>query len=849
MATAPLVAGEAHSAGGWGAAGGAPVFRGQIVTAEAAARVHLTQRGDGQTEQILRLGAPRWLNTLQIVGAAAIHTVEVQDLDGAWQPYAATIVAGSGESWIFGEAVHAQAVRLVTPADPEKPDGRGVIQIIPRLEQTDLDDSGDGGGNTFFYEYVVNYAGTGQINLPACDDDAWGLRDELDDAGWAWAGYGNSSAWEEDWKRSASGGTEGTYPDARDFAYFAGHGNSTSFIFGNQTRDDCCVSTGDASGAWGDGDLEWVALAVCQTLTSDGGWANAMDGLHLICGAVDNIADAEYGEDFGERLVSTWFLDGATRVKTAWFETMDRFMGSGVDIRVIGENSTMGNDYIWGEGTVAADPVVDCCYTRWNFVTTSDSDGEEHPSALIRYQHQAQPPVENPVVFDANADSSESVEVIVSANLLAANGGLPATATLFRNITQPATEQTVAAIAERLCGTGQQLCGAQIATNPSGDTIHAVDGPIKLRVCRATRAIELTDERTWLTPRAAPPRLLSASQAVETATGFLTAWGQFPTGAQVAFVDFIRQADVDRRSGEELAASSFNLAQRVVFRRTLGPAQTPVFGPGGELNVILGDNGQLLRTARHGYRMLQPEGTVTLLPLTRVLGDLAALGPAITIGNVRTPVRSIQVDDVQFGYYEQPCAIPQQWIRPTAHLLVTLTDTAGNRSGATLDIHVDAPPLAADVVAPVDGVRVRPGAEVCFNGRVNGGIPPYSVRWNDATTETPLGTTLNPCAALQLSISPERYLALHTITLSATDARGETAHATVEVRVTLPGDTNCDGRVDFNDINPFVVALVGQAPYDAQFPACDYLQADVDGDNLVTFNDIGPFVQALVAGG
>ncbi len=61
------------------------------------------------------------------------------------------------------------------------------------------------------------------------------------------------------------------------------------------------------------------------------------------------------------------------------------------------------------------------------------------------------------------------------------------------------------------------------------------------------------------------------------------------------------------------------------------------------------------------------------------------------------------------------------------------------------------------------------------------------------------------------------------------------------------GDLDCDGDVDFDDISPFVLALSGQAGYEAQFPDCHWLNADCDEDGDVDFDDISPFV-AILAG-
>jgi hypothetical protein len=59
------------------------------------------------------------------------------------------------------------------------------------------------------------------------------------------------------------------------------------------------------------------------------------------------------------------------------------------------------------------------------------------------------------------------------------------------------------------------------------------------------------------------------------------------------------------------------------------------------------------------------------------------------------------------------------------------------------------------------------------------------------------------------------------------------------------GDTNCDGAVNFADINPFVVALGDINQYKQQYPNCYWQNADCDDNGAVTFADIDPFVQLL----
>jgi hypothetical protein len=62
-----------------------------------------------------------------------------------------------------------------------------------------------------------------------------------------------------------------------------------------------------------------------------------------------------------------------------------------------------------------------------------------------------------------------------------------------------------------------------------------------------------------------------------------------------------------------------------------------------------------------------------------------------------------------------------------------------------------------------------------------------------------------------------------------------------------PGDLNCDGLIDFADINPFVLALTDPNGYAAQFPDCNIMNADINEDGLVDFGDINPFVDLLTS--
>ncbi len=86
------------------------------------------------------------------------------------------------------------------------------------------------------------------------------------------------------------------------------------------------------------------------------------------------------------------------------------------------------------------------------------------------------------------------------------------------------------------------------------------------------------------------------------------------------------------------------------------------------------------------------------------------------------------------------------------------------------------------------------------------------------------------------------------------DSAHHGSYATSEIFAHTPappvatGDLNCDGTVDFFDIDPFVTALLNPTEYELQYPDCDRLAADVDGDGVVNFFDIDPFVGLLLGG-
>jgi hypothetical protein len=64
----------------------------------------------------------------------------------------------------------------------------------------------------------------------------------------------------------------------------------------------------------------------------------------------------------------------------------------------------------------------------------------------------------------------------------------------------------------------------------------------------------------------------------------------------------------------------------------------------------------------------------------------------------------------------------------------------------------------------------------------------------------------------------------------------------------VPGDCDCDGRIDGADIRAFVLALINPSGYCLAYPACHLRNADANGDGVVNAADVGPFRELLLCG-
>ena len=236
-------------------------------------------------------------------------------------------------------------------------------------------------------------------------EDAGGFYSELrnNDGANGLFNWGDSLAWEDDFKANVRSGHADQWVERADIVYFTGHGSPTGFYFRSDTPDDSQVR-GDftSTSAGNDGDLrlghhnlEWLCLEVCNTLQMDASvsganrdvfdrWADAFDGMHTILSFTTTSLDlATPGRYFAACLDGRWlnviyglpaFLFPQRlpmKVIDAWFYMAEVCQPSDVESAVLYANSegtNTGADFLHGHGFVSPDPRLGRGWFSWTWI-------------------------------------------------------------------------------------------------------------------------------------------------------------------------------------------------------------------------------------------------------------------------------------------------------------------------------------------------------------------------------------------------------------------------------------------------------------------------------------------------
>ncbi len=736
----------------------------------------------GEALEFAFVGAPRWINRLAVSGELGAWRVALRDLEGAWSAW---LTGRAATPETIGEPLFATGLRFVAVPTADFPGGVRVAGLKAIFHQDDPDRAGraDAGSPTYHADWINDYPGT-DSDLTKCDNDADDMGDKLPNTWTTWL-HGDANAHEVHFKNTGIGnGDNNDHADNADLAYFSGHGTSQvdagytntslgSMKFGDTTHDDAYIVPSDMANAWGDDQMEWLVSTSCQTLRVAGRpyWKLGMVGVHLLCGSDSVIADKSYGEVLGEETVDNGLFDTAVTVKQSWFDAMDEWNGAHEGAVVQAENSTMGNDFIWNEGTVAADPTVDATWITWIYDVGSVAPSPPAPP-------HAAPALRDPVRIDARPGRGWPVRV--DRSLLA---GATAPAMPVWNVVPRMVDSFyVRNLANAICASEGILCGGQIGQGAPGE-LNLIQGQFELRVRQATGGFSATDAKNWLGWRTSRPSLLLGAAAVTRADQVLTNWGVKPADATASSVHYLWQRAETATAGAAPNDSSFSIASTVGYTRRIGTGEGyPVHGPGASIKVTLGGNGSIQRVFGRAWRPLTQGANVSVLPLDSILVALSRLGNGAVLDPKRIPVDSIQVNSFELGYFEPACRENVTALRPV-YLLYCTTWDLGVPTAVEYAVTGDAMPLDVDILAPQYGVAVPPGATVCFNGATSGGVPPYTAQWllDDGTV---LGTGSSVCAPINLPSDPHAAGdSSRTVTLLVRDSHGVEGEALVRIRL------------------------------------------------------------------
>ena len=633
----------------------------------------------------------------------------------------------------------------------------------------------DGGIAEFGIEYITDWPGTAD-DRPNWYSSANGLRNELLDGGWVQRYfYGNSLAWEEDFKRWASGGTEAYYIDTVDLGLMATHGSGAwdsfwskglSSVYYSTNHDDLHLSPGEAYRSLGDDDLEWLAWDSCSVLDDNSAayWYTTFNGLHLMLGFANTMYVVYPGDGgaWGDQMrAKGWWIfgHGAKTVTQAWFTATDDQQPSGVRARVLAETLDNYNDYIWGQGYVSPDPTYDGFYWWWDHVA-----GTPPPVQITAVPEQL------PVIHLRPFTVDEAYVDNIGRSL-----GLD----------------------------------SEILKSPDGAAFYMVGGEDdekQVRVDAYSGAFYYQDlGELWTEPERARALPENDEEARRVALQFLAAHDNLPGVFQfdgnippTAHVESVTEgASPETRLGQRtLATNPMQYALSYMRTVTVADQKLSIVGPGSRQNVYLGDGGQVVGL-KSGFLPLQMDESamVPILPAEEAwqafLDD-----PARAVAQPPT-ADTFKLTDTPptLAYYQQPTTEMQQDLIPVWVFEADLYVTAPDGRAATADqlvadnaliyVQAEADPaaqLAATIDSPGPGLTMLPGQTIDLKGSAAGGTAPYSYSWS-SEVNGPLGEgdTLSDVALTADSRSGS--YGTNLVTLTVTDANGLTASATVEIEV------------------------------------------------------------------
>ena len=604
-------------------------------------------------------------------------------------------------------------------------------------------------------------------------------------SGWSQVfSLGCAACSEDYYKRSASGGSENSWVDGTSIHFRNSHCGLAWDSFWGKTLSsipftDGSVTPGEAYRAWGDYDLEWMAVKCCSLLrdSSKAYWYTTFDGLHLMLGfKTSSYGATNFGRDWAQRMKKTtilwWTWDGQT-VTQAWFNTTDATQPSGTTARVLAEVYNNYNDHLWGQGSVSSDPSYNGWYWWWD--------------------HTAGSPPYLPV------------SAIPEMNV-------------YRVVPRDVTEQYVQSIGRAFGLTGEVGEAKQCDSLVMADLTDPAN-PKVLKVSKASGQFYFQNQGKLFVANPDAGQF-PVEDAAEAATSFLEEYGLLPQDAGASTVEF---DTIVEESDQGEVRQRLQQNTNVVYARQLpgdpaGGQMVSVAGAGARLKVYLYDDGEHgeVMGAMGNWRNVEVMGSIPVNDFDRTWSFFDKYGEALSPAKAQVAYnRAVPIPtEATQGYYEHPGSAEQMelipcWIVPVEYYQ---DDTLILRADTFIPGAESYFPPVVEITKPAEFKTFDYGEPIVFDCQVEEGFgtTPYTYLWESDVD----GVLSNAQSFTSASLSvhcPDRSCDCspvpHTINLTVTDAKGSESSDAIQITIIGPcdectdcSDVNSDNVTDFKDV-------------------------------------------------
>ena len=731
-------------------------------------------------------GAAEWVNQVElVVRGTAAYTVDMLDTKGQWSESKLRLQALAkpigDEPLIFEVPVgRYQGIRLRLTDD-----ATGDLELLEVgaywFEPEALKDAFETAD-----EWAEDYPGTGN-DLSSPNDTAQRFSSYLAAGGYAWIfDWGNQDCWESDYKRHDLGGQNNAWIDATDIFMHCSHGSDNMLWLARTDQQDTDVTASDISGAWGDGDLEWLFTHCCLNMKNLS-WHNSLNGAHTVSGWRNVInSSANYGQTIAGKLWDSGAFDSAWTIWQSWWHANDSHQPAGNKGTLVAEDYGHYNEYIWSQGPVLDDsPDGSHWYTDHTVSKMSKMGDVLYGTGPVRSSE--------PVLWEPRPGLGKAgqpaMRVYVHPEVLAemAQKGQQEVG-IYRVLPADLTPGEAQTALGRICELLGDACPTLASGREDEMAVAAGAGGLSLSGAIHSGALLFTDTEKLMVPERGPGQMIDPQEAASMAANFLGALGLLTQQHSLASIQTMTAVEfMEGATGGIQVLQEFPFMHDVVFGKSIasaGAPMIPVLGHGGRLHVSIGPAGELL-----GFnavdRQLEQVAQVTAIPLSEALDNLAAFGYGAVESAPEFPATSIVVRGADLAYFERGAFDVQPVVGPVYYLDVDLTDERGKRVTEPGRIYMtaDMPSLMGTILEPSDGVSVPLGDPIDFAGQISGGTAPYSVQWI-SSVEGLVSTQLSFTTDQLQPTSKAGGTAPITMELQVTDANGYSASALISINFT-----------------------------------------------------------------